>query len=714
MSTGEQQTNPLPAAIRQEVRKTIHHLKEMTETEPNFDQFCDTVLKRVVKITGAYGALFWQLSDNAPKLTHQSGRHPNETAKEILSHDNRQHNNAVLEVITKELPMGLTSEAFTGPGDPTDPDAQQDDAFLMLFSPVYNRTKKCCGTLELLQRGDISPQAQEGYLRFMTQISSLFQQWSEHQAAAATAVATRNVQQNVSNEQSVNNEHSATVSALSTQSTWSDRLEYINEAHRSIDQKETCYSIANEARRLLKCDRVSVGKWNGRSCKIVAISSQDRFENRANVVRLLSNVATASVSADSPFWITGSTEGIAPEVAKKINEYLDESHSRTLAVIPLFARPPEMPDLEMKSRRNRKPRKLGVIVFEYFDADVVEESIDDDRKLIVSQAELALENARKHDEIFMLPIWKRLGWLQKVLFQDHRAKTMTGLACLALLTLAMIFFPKELKMKIEGVMHPTVRQTVFSQIDGGIIKEILIDEREQVTKGQPLLGLKHTDLEIEIVSTEIAIQSIKARIATQRSQQALLRGDREKQQEVGMAIQLAEAEMKGMEDQLGLLRAKEKYLNITSPIDGTIITPNPKRRYKNFVANSSMALLEVADLDGEWQLELKIPEAKVGYVDEAFRNNDGKPLDVEFKIGTDASLNLKGTLESVAQRASPSEAGPPAYRAIVKIHPDQLYKLEEELRSGASSTAKILCGKRSLGFVCFYQVYDFLRTKVWF
>ena len=116
---------------------------------------------------------------------------------------------------------------------------------------------------------------------------------------------------------------------------WAEKMEFISEVHRSIDFKETAYAIANESRRVLGADRVSVGRWNGKKCKILSISSQDRFDNRANVVRKLGNVATASVGADSTFWVTGSTDHIAPEVARKINDYLDESHSRTLAVIRL-------------------------------------------------------------------------------------------------------------------------------------------------------------------------------------------------------------------------------------------------------------------------------------------------------------------------------------------------------------------------------------------
>jgi len=178
---------------------------------------------------------------------------------------------------------------------------------------------------------------------------------------------------------------------------------------------------------------------------------------------------------------------MAPEVARKINEYLDEAHSRTLAVIPLMARPPELADLEMKSKRREKPRKLGVLVLEYFDADVTEAQIEEDCQLIVQQSEIALENARKHSEIFMQPVWKRLGWLQKLLFRDHFAKTITGLVALALVTLTLIFLPWELKMKVDGVMHPTVRRSIFSQSEG-MISEVMIAEQEEVTSGQELLA----------------------------------------------------------------------------------------------------------------------------------------------------------------------------------------------------------------------------------
>ena len=89
MSTGEQQDNSSPSAIRDEVRRTVQQLNEMASTEKDFDQFCNTVLSRVVKITGAHGALLWQVNGNkTPRLTHQTGRPPNTRAKNVLSQEN--------------------------------------------------------------------------------------------------------------------------------------------------------------------------------------------------------------------------------------------------------------------------------------------------------------------------------------------------------------------------------------------------------------------------------------------------------------------------------------------------------------------------------------------------------------------------------------------------------------------------------------------------
>jgi transcriptional regulator with GAF, ATPase, and Fis domain/multidrug efflux pump subunit AcrA (membrane-fusion protein) len=678
------------AAIREEVRRTVQQLNQLAQTEADFDAFCKQVLTDVVKITGAYGALLWQVRGNhAPKLTHQAGSPPSRSAQRLTAQDNPEHSGVIAEVVAQQKPMGLASTSLR-PVEGEVADESEQSSFVLLFSPVFGGSNECIGTLELVQRSDISATAQEGYLRFLNQIAQLFPRWYERRALQQL---TENANQ------------------------WTTKLEYVTEVHRHLDLKETAYAIANEARRLLKCDRVSVARWNGSRCKIVAISGQDRFDNRANVVRKMQEVATSSVSADSSLWITGDTTGIAPDVARQINDYLDESHSRTLIVWPLTVTGPEVADLEMKSKRTIPARKVGAIIVEYFDDDVSEDRIAEQQQLIVTQAQLALDNSRKHSEIFLLPVFERLGRLQQFLFRDHYAKTMTGLAALGLLTLLLLFFPKELKMKVDGVMRPTERQTVFSQFDGSIIRDVLVDEQSDVEAGQVLLKLESPELDFKILELLGMIEKteLQRTILIGRGSRLLASGGQPGDREADLNdIELLNAQLRNFEKQLNLLEEKKNLLDIKSPIKGTVITPQPKRRLANLPVTANVAVLEIVNPGGPWELDLKVPQHKIGYVTDAMSANPDRPLKVEFRLGTNPNLVLEGELIKVSQRAVPSQAGNTEYRAWVQADARQFSQLQDELRTGAGVTAKIHCGTRSLGFVCFYQIIDWLRTRVFF
>ncbi len=709
MSSQNQNSNQADQ-IREEVRRTIRQLTELTRTEESFDTFCGAVLGKLVDITGAHGALFWQVNGQGlPKLTHHSGQAPHDLAREILSPENESHSRAILDVVRQKLPIGIASEAFTGKlsngstapaqdppletgddeGQPTPVDAPANgdagaNPFVMLLSPVVNRQKDCIGTVELIQRGGITNQAQEGYLRFVTQIAALFQRWHEQQDLARLSGHSEKL---------------------------TEKMQFLSQTHSSIDFKETAYNIANEARRLLNADRVSVGRWNGRTCKITSISSQDRFDNRANVVRKLSNVATAAVGADQTFWITGDTTGIAPEVAKKINDYLDEANSRTLAVIPLAVRPPDVPDLNMNKRQMHKVRKLGALIVEYFDDDVTEDRIGDECKLIVEHSQLALDNARAHGEIFLQPILKRLGWLQQTLFGDHLKKTLTGLAALALITLAMIFVPWELTMRVDGVLHPEERRTVFAEAPG-YVKEFNLKEKNiKVRAGDLILLLDDHNRAQEMSAMTSNLTRLEEQAASlarsasrvPRDQQNALKSQRDT-----ILAELAAA-------QRNIKMAKEtatKLFEKRAPIAGTIVSWDLEQRLRGFPVQPNQALFSVANLDGPWRLEIKIPHQKIGYVGRAMEaaKADGKDsIDAEFTLNTNANKTYSGKLKQLAMRPyTDGQSGTQFYRAVIEVNRDDLEG--DELTPGAGTTVRVSCGKVPLYKRCFYQVTDWFKT----
>lgn len=663
--------------IKTELRVAVRQLGELAHSDTSFDDFCETLLGKLVKLTGGHGAVLWQAGPAGSfQITHKK-----------ISPDMRidinesMHRDAVKQVIHGDQPVCIESETLREPGTPAKPNASE---CFLLMAPVVNRKRENFGTLELLQRRNISEAAQEGYLKFLVRIAELFQRWHEFHDLEKLSYSA--------------DQHSST-------------MDFVTEIHKSIDLSETAYAIANEARRVMKCDRVSFAKWNGSSCKVTAVSSQDRFDNRANVVRKLGRLATASVAGNIPIWVTGDTEGLPPEIVKRLNDYMDEAHSRTLAVVPLLNRPNESVELEFKPSARKKPKKMGALILEYFDEDVSQDRVSDSMQLVALHSEIATANALEHEQIFMRPLWKRMGQISSFLFRDHFAKTMTGLAALALLVLYMIFIPTELEMRVNGVIQPEVRRNIFSQADG-VASIVHVDQGEKVKSGQLLIELSNADLEMGIEEARGQLVVTQQRI--RESQRQLSRMEQLPEADaialMGRESQLRQ-QLVNLETRLKLMEKRQSRQSLVSPIDGTIVTWDAKNRLTDLPISTNQFVLAVADFDGPWVAELRIPQNQVGYVVAAMDKADEKPLHVEFRVATNPNIEFTGELIRLADRTDPGDTGVPEFRAIVKA--DIISKLED-VRPGAGLTARIHCGQRSSGFVWFYQVIDWLRMNAFF
>ena len=129
--------------------------------------------------------------------------------------------------------------------------------------------------------------------------------------------------------------------------------------HESLDVRETCYTIVNEGRRLLGCDRVTRRHSEGRQVR-------DRSGQRsgharqplATWSRCWASWRRASSSRASRSGTAGSTEDLPPQIEKAIEEYVDQSYTKSLAVIPL--RKPQAADANQQptvARHRRASRR---------------------------------------------------------------------------------------------------------------------------------------------------------------------------------------------------------------------------------------------------------------------------------------------------------------------------------------------------------------------
>src|SRR5207237_1576888 len=111
--------------------------------------------------------------------------------------------------------------------------------------------------------------------------------------------------------------------------------EVAGQVHESLGVRESCYTVVKEGRRLVGCDRVTVAILKQGSCRVEAVSGQDTIDVRSNVVTLLGKLATRVVKSGEPLWYGGSTEDLPPQIEEAIEDYVDQSYTKSLAVIPL-------------------------------------------------------------------------------------------------------------------------------------------------------------------------------------------------------------------------------------------------------------------------------------------------------------------------------------------------------------------------------------------
>ena len=86
---------------------------------------------------------------------------------------------------------------------------------------------------------------------------------------------------------------------------------------------------------MIGCDRLSVAVKHGVKHKIEAVSGQDTLDTRSNVVVMLRKLTDRVCAAGDPLWYNGTPQDLPPQIEQSLQEYIDESHTKSLAVIPV-------------------------------------------------------------------------------------------------------------------------------------------------------------------------------------------------------------------------------------------------------------------------------------------------------------------------------------------------------------------------------------------
>jgi len=540
--------------------------------------------------------------------------------------------------------------------------------------------------IEIFQRPDTAPDTQRGYLRFLQQMCELAAEWLRSQKLRTLG---------------------------DRQTLWQQSDSFARAAHESLDLKETSHIVANEGRRLIGCDRVSVAIKTGRKCKVQAISGQDTIESRSNIVAALNKLATRVVAAGEPLWHDGQTEDLPPQIEEALEDYVDQSYGRNIAVLPL--REPQRgtgkeetaATGELDRDNAHRGEVIGALIVEQIESDLPPEVFHARCDLVYEHGTRAIANSMSHTNLFLMPVWRALGRASWIIKARTLPKTLAVVGLVVGLILAGIFVPLDFDLEAEGTLLPQVRREVFANIDGEVI-DVYVKENQVVAEGDPLLALRNPDIEIELEELQGQIQvkirefgRLKAQLKERRSIQ-----DRGERAALETQTYELETELANLNRKFELKKERAADLVVKAPIAGTVVSWEVEKMLRARPVMTGQVLMEIADLTQPQYLELRMPEKREGHLDEYIASTNVEELEVEYILASDpdATLPARLPIENISLRAESDEE----HGAIIKMKalPDQAPLTDLEPSPGTRFTADVKCGRRASGFVLLHEVYE--------
>jgi len=673
---------------KRHIRTLVNEIEGLSKSDAKAAEYYPAVLQRIISALAASGGAIWLVDDEGSmRLAHQIQMDPGlmqANNQEAMTHGRlltRLFSQGRAELIP---PMSGSGDE-SGEGNPT--------RFLLVTAPLVSN-KQPVGLLEVMQRPDSPAEAQRGYLRFLEHMTKLMGEWIQGNAL-----------QLVSNRQEM----------------WQQSDQFARLVHDNLDLNDTAYTIVNEGRRLIECDRVSVAMLKGGKLKVMAISGQDSIENRSNIVQSLNNLATKVVRSGEPLWYDGSMEDLPPQIEEAIEDYVDLSHGRTITVLPI--RQPERKIegdvLAARSETNETRTRrdiIGALIVEQIETQLSRQVLEGRVDLVYEHTCRALSNSLSHSQILFMPVWRFLDRMTWMFRGSALPKTVAILSAITASLIAMFIIPIDFDLEGNGKFKPLDEKQVYAHVDGEVAG-VFVKNGDIVQANTPLLQLKNSELEQQISSIKGDIATSIAKRNSAFELQNAPRLTELERNRVQQDIAESTTTIDSKTEQLALLEAKQQKLLRLSPVAGTVTTWDVEKVLNARPVVTGQLLMTVTNLDGNWEIEVRMPEKRMRYLDLAMQEAKDKGLDyleMDFVLKSATEITRKGKLliTGVSQRAElDAEDG-----AVVKLRCTPDAEAMQLIRKypGAEVIAGVKCGKRSAAFVWFHEVVEWLRINVWF
>jgi hypothetical protein len=702
---GQASVNPLDAAQIEQARRQVNQMAEeiaqLSEADMQPTQFYGEFLQRVYFAIHGFAAAIWvrtpqgNLQLQCQINLREVGLDRTPEARPLHDEMLRQ---AALQakggVIRPHFSHNFGTAQEQVAGNPTD--------YVIILVPIMQE-KQVLGLVELWIEPNRAPNVQQNLHQFLVRMTAFISLYQRNHRLRQM---------------------------LGQQDLWLKLETFSRQIHGSLHTTEVAYLIANEARRLIEVDRISVATRTGDKCVVTAISGADVVEKRSNLVQLMRALFDAVIEwGERLVYIGTKDDALPPKVIAALDAYLGESNSKVLVVMPLHD----------EREKDRKKLARSALIMESFETNLQPEQLLARLDVVGKHACSALYNAQEYRRIPMRFLWLPLARVQDGLGGKAKAITASVVTGVTILILAMIFMPFPLKMEANGQTLPKDRRWIYSPIPG-TIKEIPagLKSGSKVAKGQPLFVMFDSELEKQVneLQTDIAVLETKINAPGPKNPDPA-------KNEGADPVTLEEAKITRRKKIEMLNRLKDRTnadlahpgaFTIIAPKAGIILSADFRENLIGKNVRPGDPLIRVGYTDPnhpkltDWEIELKIPQKHVGQVNRAFerlpQGVEELDVDVMFVSQSTTSYRAKLRKDKIASQANTQKDDnnetEPIVIAWARIHPinndipeaDQIPPAH--LLTGSEVHTRIRCGYRAMGYSLFYGVYEFAYEKVFF
>ena len=499
-----------------------------------------------------------------------------------------------------------------------------------------------------------------------------------------------------------------------------EALELGQSTSLTLEKEKSGFLLANGLKSYLNVDRVTLIEQTGTQMRTLAVSGQVTFNRRANVVRYTERLAQVVLKSGEALWFDGDQEELAKPIQKAVRKYIDESLVQSFALLPIVERQQpvfaseEQALIELVNPGRTDIRKIrGAVLVESIQNPIDRSKMEAQWEQARPQVENNFNNAKQHSDMFMLPLILLMTKFF-ALFRGHTRRTAWGLTLTAAVLIAAGFLIQtDFKVRCEGYLQPEKMHHVFVGKDG-VVTQVLAKEGQQVAAGQPLMILQNRELELELANLTGELKEKKQQHEHMIFRRLSHSEDSPEQtssdlsyHEMAEQTGLLSKQIASLEKRLALKQKQIDSLSVRAPFAGQVMGWNVDRKFLNRPLEQGVRLFSVAKINNKRLLELKVPDQRSGYIQNAYRQSDGEEenLQVEFSIASYPDQQFDAEVTHI----NPGLEQDTDLGYVLPVEAIPTSELPERLRAGIPVVAKVECGRKSFIYCKTYEFVDWMH-----